>query len=311
MKALRLHAHDGPGGLVYEDAPEPRATAGEVLVAVHAAGVIPTELGWGPTRTARDGTPRQLPLVPGHEFSGVVAACGPGVAEFRVGDAVYGTTDWYADGALAEYCVARAADLAVKPRSIDHVHAAAVPISALTAWEGVLERGGAGPGQRVLVHGGAGGVGTFAVQLAAWRDAHVIATCSATNAALVRELGANETVDYATTRFEDVVRDVDLVFDTVGGDTLARSLPLLRADGRALTVAADARWSADPRVREAFFVVSRDAGDLTEIAQYIDDGTLRSVVAEVIPLAEARRAYERRRGGPAGKTVVAVVLAER
>jgi NADPH:quinone reductase-like Zn-dependent oxidoreductase len=306
MKALRLHAHDGSRHLIYEDAPEPQAAAGEVLVAVHAAGVIPTELGWAPTRTARDGTPRHLPLVPGHEFSGVVAACGPGVADFRVGDAVFGTNDWYADGALAEYCVARAADLATKPRSIDHVHAAAVPISALTAWEGVLDRGGVGPGQRVLVHGSAGAVGTFAVQLAAWRDAHVIATCSAENAALVRELGADEIVDYATTRFEDVVRDVDLVFDTVGGDTLVRSLPLLRADGTALTVAADAEGSADPRLREAFFIVSPDAGDLTEIAQYIDDGTLRAVVAEVLPLADARRAYERKRGGPPGKTVVTV-----
>ena len=307
MNALRLHAHDGSRRLVYEAAPEPRPGAGEVLVRVHAAGVIPTELDWAPTRTARDGTPRRLPLIPGHELSGVVEAWGEEVGGFRVGDAVYGMNDWYADGALAEYCVASAAALAPKAHALDHVQAAAVPISALTAWEGILERGDVGPGRRVLVHGGAGAVGTFAVQLAAWRGAHVIATCSARNAALVRELGADEVVDYATARFEDVARDLDLVFDTAGGDALVRSLPLLRPGGTALTIAADAEGSADPRVRDAFFIVAPDAGNLAEIGQYLDDGTLRVVVAEVVPLAEAARAFERRRGGPAGKTVVSVV----
>lgn len=306
MHALRLHRHDGRQRLVYEDAPAPHPAAGEVLIAVHAAGVTPTELDWAPTSTAADGTPRRLPLVPGHELSGVVTARADDVTAFRVGDAVYGMTDWYADGALAELCVAPVTMLASKPHSLEHVQAAAVPISALTAWEGLVERGDVGPNQRVLIHGGAGAVGTFAVQIAAWRGAHVIATCSARNAALVRELGANEIVDYATTRFEDVAHDLDVVFDGVGGDVLVRSLPLLRPGGKALTIAADAEHTTDARVRDAFFIVAQDGGTLADVGQYLDDGTLRVVVADVVPLAEAARVFEHRRGGPAGKTVVSV-----
>jgi len=305
MQALRLHDDDR---LRLDDAPEPTPGDGELLIRVHAAGIIPTELDWVPTHTARDGTARPRPLIPGHELSGVVAACGPNPGDFRVGDAVYGLNDWYAEGALAELCVAPVTMLAAKPRSLDHAQAAAVPISALTAWEGLIDRGDVGPGQRVLIHGGAGAVGTFAVQLAAWRGAHVIATCSARNAALVRDLGANEIVDYASARFEDVSRDLDVVLDTVGGDLLLRSLPLLKPGGKAFTIAADGEHTKDPRVRDAFFIVEPDGGTLADVAQYLDDGTLRVVVAEVVPFADAARAFERRRGGPAGKVVVSVAV---
>jgi NADPH:quinone reductase-like Zn-dependent oxidoreductase len=171
MKAIRLHARGGPEAFAYEEAPQPHAGEGEVLVRVHAAGVIHTELSWVPTWTTRAGEPRPLPVIPGHEFSGEIAALGAGVRDMGVGDLVYGLNDWYRDGAWADYCVARVADFAPKPAGVDHVHAAATPISALTAWQGLVERAGLAAGQRVLIHGAAGGVGTFAVQLARRRGA--------------------------------------------------------------------------------------------------------------------------------------------
>src|SRR4051794_959262 len=163
MKAIRLHARGGPEAFVFEDAPTPRPGVGEVLVRVHAAAVTPTELLWVPTWTTRAGEPRPLPVIPGHEFSGEIAALGEGVADSSVGDPVYGMNDWFGDGAQAEFCLARPTDIAAKPRSVDHVAAASVPISALTAWQGLIERGGLSAGQRVLIHGASGGVGLFAI----------------------------------------------------------------------------------------------------------------------------------------------------
>src|SRR5262245_12229065 len=238
MKAICLRARGGPEALAYEDAPQPHPGEGQVLVRVHAAGVIHTELSWVPTWTTPAGEPRPLPLIPGHEFSGEIAALGAGVSDVGVGDLVYGLNDWYRDGASAEYCVGRVADFARKPSSVDHVHAAATPISALTAWQGLVERASLAAGQRVLIHGAAGVVGTFAVQLARWRGAQVIGTASAANLDFVRSLGAHEVIDYRAERFEDVARDVDVVFDTVGGETLERSWGVLKPGGRLVTIAA-------------------------------------------------------------------------
>src|SRR5262245_18236408 len=223
MKAICLRARAGPEAFAYEEAPQPRPGEGEVLVRVHGAGVIQTELSWVPTWTTPAGEPRPLPVIPGHEFSGEIAALGADVRDAGVGDLVYGLNDWYRNGASAEYCVARVADISRKPAGVDHVHAAATPISALTAWQGLVGRAGLVGGQRVLIPGAAGGVGTLAVQLARWRGARVIATASAANLDLVCSLGADEVIDYRAERFEDVARDVDVVFDTVGGETLERS----------------------------------------------------------------------------------------
>src|SRR5262249_2139018 len=214
MKAIFLRARGGPEALAYGEVPQPRPGDGEVLVRVHAAGVIHTELSWGPTWTTPAGEARPLPVIPGHEFSGEISAVTAGVRDVGVGDLVYGLNDWYRDGALAEYCGARVADLAGKPSRVDPVRAAATPISALTAWQGLVERAGLAAGQRVLIHGAAGGVGAFAVQLARWRGARVIGTASAANLDFVRSLGADEVIDYRAERFEDVARDVDVVFDT-------------------------------------------------------------------------------------------------
>src|SRR6516225_1916565 len=256
MKAICLRVRGGPEAFAYEEAPQPRPGEGEVLVRVHAAGVIHTELYWVPTWTTPAGKPRPLPVIPGHEFSGEIAALGAGVRDVGVGDVVYGLNDWYRDGASAEYCVARVADLAPKPAGVDHVHAAATPISALTAWQGLVERAGLAADQRVLIHGAAGGVGTFAVQLARWRGARVIATASAANLDFVRSLGADEVIDYRAERFEDV-----------GGETLERSWGVLKPGGRLVTVAASGEQTTDERVRAAYFIVEPSRAQLAEIGR--------------------------------------------
>jgi NADPH:quinone reductase-like Zn-dependent oxidoreductase len=305
MKAIRLHVRGGPEAFAYEEAPRPRPGEAEVLVRVHAAGVIHTELSWSTTSTTQSGEPRPLPVIPGHEFSGEIAALGPEVRDVHVGDLVYGLNDWYRDGTSAEYCVARVSDLADKPTSIDHIHAAATPISALTAWQALVERAGLVAGQRVLIHGAAGGVGNLAVQLAHSRGARVTATASAANLEFVRSLGAEEVIDYRAQRFEDAVRDVDVVFDTVGGETLERSWGVLKPGGRLVTVAASGEQTTDERIRAAYFIVEPSRTQLEEIARLIDAGALRPVVGAVFPLAEARQAYESKPGR--GKVVLRVV----
>jgi NADPH:quinone reductase-like Zn-dependent oxidoreductase len=292
MKAMCLHARGGPGTFVYEEMPQPHPEEGEVLIRVHAAAVTPTELAWVPTWTTPAGAPRQFPIILGHEFSGEVAAIGSGVTDVAVGELVYGLNDWFRDGAQAEYCVAQASEVARKPRSVDHIAAAVAPLSALTAWQGLIERGCLVAGQRVLIHGAAGGVGVFAVQLARWRGTHVIGTASASNVVFVRGLGADEVIDYRAQRFEDIVHDLDVVFDTVGGETLERSWGVLKPGGRLVTIATSGEGSQDPRVREVFFIVQANRAQLAEIARLIDAGELRPVVDAVFPLAQARQAYE-------------------
>lgn len=305
MKASRLHARGSLESLRFEDAPDPHADADQVLIRVHAAGVTPSELVWAPTSVSRTGEPRPLPIILGHEFSGEVADIGSGVVGLERGDAVYGLNDWFIDGAAAEYCLAKASEIARKPASIDHSQAAVVPISGLTAWQGLFERGGLERRQRVLIHGGAGAVGVFAVQLAHWRGAHVLATVSAHNVEFIRALGADEAIDYREVHFEDVTGSVDLVFDAVGGQTLQRSWAVVKPGGKLVTVAADAERTASEAVRNAFFIVGANAAQLGELARLIDAGQLRPVVDEVFPLARAREAYEHR--PQRGKAVLQVV----
>jgi NADPH:quinone reductase-like Zn-dependent oxidoreductase len=292
MKAIRLHFRAGPEALAFEDAPLPHPKSGELLVRVHAAAVTPTELEWSPTWTTETGGPRPFPIIMGHEFSGEVVGCGPGVAGFEEGDLVFGMNDWFADGAQAEFCLARTEDISAKPRSIDHAQAAVTPISALTAWQGLIERARLASAERVLIHGAAGGVGLFAVQLARWRGAKVIGTARAHNHEFVRGLGADEVVDYQKERFEDVVQPVDVIFDTVGGETLARSWKMLKPGGRLITVAASAEQTSDSRVRDAFFIVDPNRSQLEILTSLIYAGKVQPVVGAVFPLENARQAYE-------------------
>ena len=217
MRAMYLEKKTGPEGLVQGDIPNPSPKAGEVLVKVHATAVMPSEFTWFPTFSLPSGEPRPFPIVLSHELSGEVKALGAGVTAFKLGDEVYGVNDWFTNGAQAEYCVAPASALARAPESLDHVQSAVVPISALTAWQGLFDRTNLQKGQRILIHGAAGGVGTFAAQLAHWKGARVIATASTGNLEFVRSLGADEVIDYQKKRFEKEICDIDVVFDGVGG----------------------------------------------------------------------------------------------
>lgn len=283
MRAVGLEG----GGLAVVDVARPEPGPGDVLVRVRAAGVTPTELLWSPTWSNRDGTPRPFPVVPGHEFSGEVVALGAGVSGVAAGESVYGMNDWFAAGAQAEYCTAPADWVAPKPETIDHDGAAVTPISALTAWQGLFLKCGLAAGQHVLVHGGAGAVGLFAVQLAKWKGARVTATASAHNLEFVRGLGADAVVDYRAGRFEDAVSGVDVVFDTVGGETLARSRAVLKPGGKLVTVAAGEEDPADVE----FFIVEPSHPQLIEVAGLIDRGVIRPVVDGVFRLDEPRAAY--------------------
>ena len=294
MRAIRLHEVGGWESLRQEDAPKPSPKDDQVLVRVSATAITPTEFAWYPTFHTADGGSRPFPIILGHEFSGVVAAIGPACTGVQIGDPVYGLNDWFSDGAQAEYCLTVSGNLAPKPASLDHTLAAAVPISALTAWQALVDRAQISEGQRVLIHGAAGGVGSFAVQLARYRKAHVIATASATNADFVTALGADEVIDYRTTLFEAVVRDVDVVLDTVGGGTRDRSWGLVRKGGRLVTIAADAERFSDPRVRDAFFIVEPNRIQLIEISRLIDAGVMRPVVGAVFPIEHVRQAYEQK-----------------
>jgi NADPH:quinone reductase-like Zn-dependent oxidoreductase len=307
MKAIRLHASGGPETLVYEDVPDPHPQAGEVLVRVHATAITPTEFAWQTTFQTRNGEPRPFPIILGHEFSGIIAALGPDVADFSVGDAVYGVNDWVGDGAQAEYCLARSGEIAPKPRSLSHTEAAVTPISALTAWQGLFEHAGLTEGDKVLVHGAAGGVGVFAVQLACRRGTQVIGTAWTGNLDFVRRLGAIEAIDYQTQRFEDVVQDVDVVFDTVGGETLKRSRAVVKPEGKIVSVSYLNETATDPGVRDTYFLVRADRRQLVEIARLLDAGELRSFVAGIFPLAQATQAYARAaQGHLRGKIVLEV-----
>jgi NADPH:quinone reductase-like Zn-dependent oxidoreductase len=302
MKAMRL---TDPITLVEADLPRPKPRVGEVLVRVHAAGVTPTEKIWYPTSHTKSGAPR-TGAVPSHEFSGEIAEIGEGVADLAIGQQIYGMNDWFADGALAEYCVTEPAWIAPKPRALAHAEAASVPIGALTAWQGLFGRAGLQAGERVLVHGGAGAVGIFAVQMARARGAYVIATASAHNLDFVTGLGAGEVLDYKAAPFENRVRDIDVVFDTVGGETLERSWGVLKPNGRMVTIAAD-EMSTDERIKRAFFIVESRKEELLEVGKRLDAGGLRTVVDTVLPWSQAPAVFAgkvERRGR--GKLVVAV-----
>jgi NADPH:quinone reductase-like Zn-dependent oxidoreductase len=216
--------------------------------------------------------------------------------------------DWFSDGAMAEYCITQPTRVAQKPPSLTHVEAASVPIGALTAWQGLFDRARLQAGEYILVHGGAGAVGIFAIQLARLRGAHVTATASARNLAFVLQLGAEQVIDYRTVRFEDNVRDMDVVFDTVGGETLQRSWGVLKPGGRMITIAAESETTTDDRVKQAFFIVEPHHEQLTRIGELLEAGDLHPVVDAVLPLAQASAAYtgevRQRRGR--GKLVVAV-----
>jgi len=308
MKAVRMHTRAGPEALVYEDAPTPEIGPGEVLVRVRAAGVTPTEFTWNSTFTTEDKKSR-LPIIPAFEVAGTVGRVGSQASNLAVGDAVYGLLDFWRNGAAAEYVAARASDLAPKPNSLSFTYAAAVPLSGLTAWQSLFDYANLMEGETVLVHGAGGGVGTFAVQLAHWRGAHVFATCSKEKADLATSLGADRVIDYSSVRFQDELHGLDVVLDTVGGEVLENSWGVLRPGGSLVTIVGDAPEDTASKygVRGFSILVKPNRKELVEIAGLIDTGELRPVVDAVFPLSHAREAYERGlRGHNRGKLVLKV-----
>ena len=304
MRVFRLSDPDGSPLLMEADAPQPRPGPGELLIRICAAGVTPTELTWSPTSHTKSGEKR-IGAIPGHEFSGVVAGVGESEDSSGIGREVFGMNDWFADGATAEYCIAPSSAVTAKPVRLSHTEAASVPIGALTAWQGLFERANLQPGEHVLVHGGAGAVGIFAVQLAKHRGSHVTATASARDCEFVATLGAERVIDYRAMRFEDVVSQVDVVFDTVGGETLERSWNVLKTQGRMVTIAAGEETAVDSRTKAAFFIVEPNQKQLTEIAALLDAQALRTFVAAAVPFSRAPEAYSQRtRKGGAGKVVI-------
>ena len=308
MKAVRIHAYGGPEVLVYEDAPRPTIADDDVLVQVHAAAINPVD------RATRAGYLQgmvdfSLPLTLGLDLSGVVEAVGKNVTSVAVGDMVYGYSNMMRQGAYAEYAVVSATEIAPKPTTVDHVSAAAVPLVGLTAWQ-ALEAAGLQTGQTILIHGAGGGVGTFAVQFARQKGARVLGTAASDKLDLLRDLGVAEAIDYTTTRFEDMVHDVDVVLATVGGEVIDRSWSVLKPGGVLVTPAGqvDADAAAARGVRGTGMMTQPNSAQLTEIARLIDAGRVKPVVSAVIPLADARKAHELSDGGHArGKIVLRVV----
>jgi NADPH:quinone reductase-like Zn-dependent oxidoreductase len=306
MTAVRIHDRGGPEAIVIERTGLPVVRPKDALVRVVAAAITPSELSWVPTWTHPDGTSR-TPITPGHEVAGVVAGLGNQVEGLELGTPVFGLTDFFRDGALAEYVAVQASDLAVRPPGLEELTAAALPLSGLTAWQALFDHGELEVRQRVLIHGATGGVGTFAVQLAKWWSAHVIAVGSPRDLEFLRELGSDEVIDRLASPFEDVVSDIDLVIDTVGGDVLERSWRVLKPGGRVVSIApssAEIR-SRDPRGR--FFVVRPDRDELDEIARLIIRGDLKAVIERTYSLGDAQAAYRfGQTEHPRGKLVIRV-----
>jgi NADPH:quinone reductase-like Zn-dependent oxidoreductase len=302
MSALRLHEPGGAAGLVLEQLETPQPGPGEALVRVHAAAITRNELDWPVDR---------LPATPSYEFAGVIAAVGPGVEDATIGESVYALGPFNRDGAAADYVVVRADLLAPKPRTLGYVESAALPLAALSAWQALFDHGNLREGERVLIHGAAGGVGGFAVQLAHRRGAYVIGTASGGNVATARSLGADEVVDHMSTRFEDVVDEVDLVFDTVGGERLERSPAVARRGGRLVSVAAEPpqERAAERGITALYFVVEPSREQLVELARLVDGGGLRVTIDEVFALTDARAAFERSLGKHGGGKIVLRVAA--
>lgn len=306
MMALRAHARGGPEQLVYEHAPVPSAGPGEVLVAVHAAAITFAELTWDLEWTTREGKDR-TPVIPSHEMSGVVAGVGAGVSALAAGDEVIGLIDFDRDGAAAEFVAMPAANLGAKPPSLSHVAAATLPLAALTAWQALTDHAALQPGEQVLVQGGAGGIGIFAVQLAAILGGRVTATGHGGDAGLVRGLGAERFIDADAKA--GAAGGFDVVIDTVGGAVLDASYPLLREGGRLVTLGAppDQELAAQHKVQAMFFVVKPDADELARLAELAGAGRLRAVISQTFRLADGQKAFESgRQARPPGKTVLAV-----
>ena len=306
MKAVQVHAYGGPEQLRVEDAPQPKAQSGKVLVRIYAASVNPIDYKLV-SGVMRQIMPINLPWIPGGDFSGIVEEVGPGVTGLKKGDAVYG--DASGGGAYAEFYSGPATMISPKPRKLSHVEAASVPLAAQTAWQGLFDNGRLERGETVLIHGAAGGVGSFAVQLAHWKGAKALATASAANADYLRSLGADTVIDYKATPFESVAKNIDLVIDLIGGDTQRRSFGVLKSGGRLIATAQppSEEEAARHNVQAKMMQMKATATNLTQLTELLDAGTIKTFVTKTYPLDQVRDAWtEMLSGHTRGKIVLEV-----
>ena len=291
MKAIVAHEYGGPQVLKYEDAPRPEPKENEALVRVIAAGVNPVDALIRTGKYAKFfGT--TLPLIPGYDIAGIVEKTGAKITKLKAGDSIYAYVLW--GGGYAEYAVATEGEATAKPKSLNYIEAAAVPLVALTAWQALIDTAKLSAGQTVLIHGGSGGVGSMAIQIAKARGAKVIATASTSNQELLKQLGADVAIDYTKTKFEDVAKDVDVVLDSVGKDTLARSYGVVRKGGIIATLVAQPDQAELDKngIRGAAISVKPNASELAEITKLIEEKKIKPVVSQVLLLTEALKAQE-------------------
>lgn len=308
MKTVRIHEYGNENVLKYEDAPMPEIQDDDLLIKVYAAGVNP--LDWKVREGYLKGVlPHKFPLTLGWDVSGVVETVGSKVTNFQVGDAVYACSNATRNGAYAEYIAVNSREVALKPASIDHNHSAAIPMVGLTAWQGLFDVANLAQGQRVLIHAAAGGVGSYAVQLAKTKGAYVIGTASAGKQEFLLALGVDEALDYTSVNFADKVKDIDVVFDSIGGDTLERSWQVLKPGGFLVSIAevpSEEKANAH-NVRSSFFVIQPNAEQLRKIADLVDQGKIQTYLEEVFPLQQAKDAHLRSQTGRVkGKIILQV-----
>ena len=308
MKAIVVHEYGGPEVLKYEDVPRPEPKEDQILVHVIAAGVNPVDdASRSPKYAKFFGI--TLPFIPGYDIAGVVERTGAKITKLRQGDSVYAYLSLKGGGGYAEYAVATEVEAASKPKSIGFVEAAGVPVVALTAWQALIDTAKLSAGQTVLIHGGSGGVGSFAIQIAKARGAKVIATASTANQDLLKQLGADVAIDYTKQKFEDVAKDVDVVLDSVGKDTLARSYGVVKKGGFIVTLVAriDQAELDKHGIRGASLGVEPNSNELAEIGKLIDEKKIKVVVSQTLPLSDAAKAQEQvATGHTRGKIVLKV-----
>jgi NADPH:quinone reductase-like Zn-dependent oxidoreductase len=306
--AIVAHEYGGPEVLKYEEIQRPEPKDDEILIRVIAAGVNAVDGAIRAGKFAKVlGT--RLPLIPGSDIAGVVEKAGSKITKFKNGDSIFAYTDLKDGGGYAEYIVATEREASPKPKSLTHLEAAAVPIVALTAWQALIDTAKLSPGQTVLIHGGSGGVGTFAIQIAKARGAKVIATASTRNQDLLKELGADVAIDYTKQRFEDIAKDIDVVLDSLGEDTLKRSYGVVKKGGFIVSIipGPDPAELERHGIRGKFISVEPDADELAEIGKLIDQKKIKVILSQTFPLSQAIKAHEQiATGHTRGKIVLKV-----
>jgi NADPH:quinone reductase-like Zn-dependent oxidoreductase len=306
MKAIVIHEYGGPEVLKYEDIPRPEPKEDQLLIRVIAAGVNPVD---GMIRSGMFNGNRAFPIILGGDAAGVVEKVGSKITKFKAGDPVFAYVSLDNSGGYAQYALVTEREAAPKPKSLSYVEAAAVPIVAMTAWQALVDTAKLNAGQSVLVHGGSGGVGSFAIQIAKARGAKVIATASTRNQDFLKQLGADVAIDYTKQKFEDVAKDVDVALDSIGGDTLARSYGVVKKGGVIVSLVARPKESELEKhgIRGATLNAEPNSDELAEIGRLIDDKKIKVIVSQTFPLSEATKAQEQvATGHTRGKIVLKI-----